>query len=596
MAKPQKKSGKQLQKQAPENKYFSYGLLAVFLALVFFASSYKISGDDDFFWHLATGRYVVQNHIVPDKDIFGYTSANDEWMPFEWGWDVLTYGLYNLGGYNAILAFRSLAFTFIFFLLYILLRKFKINSVVIILFFFMLLVGIMDRLSPRPHIITYLFFVTISFILLNYKYFDRDKNTKWLYFLPLIFLIWGNTHMGVLAGGLFLFIFTVSEMLVYLRPKAYSPSELKPPTKPQIVRLALISFACLLVLLINPHGLQTYIYAYSHTKMKMLETVNEWRSPFSDSMDFGFVGTLYKVFLFSGIIILLYAYAKKDLFFALVYIGFAVYSVRAIRFTVDYEILIFFFLAVSLNYYLDRFRGTSPKGILNLVFWSNATKVIVGLALIYVISLVPNNQIYESIKYYRISGWGINDDFIPVQLFDFMKANNISGTVYNQFGTGGYLVWNFPGQKNFIDSRNLNDRLFNEYDAIMTMKPGFEKKLEQYGVDYVIYLDPDLIRRPADLNKLVTAYFYKDPNWKIVFWDDKSILFVKNIPKFADVINKSEYQVFSPFVALMSKSDFEKRVRANPDKAKQELTRLAQTEPNGYLYKAMNEMAAKILQ
>src|SRR5260221_7019847 len=132
-------------------------MLASLLVLVFFASSYKISGDDDFFWHLATGRFVVENKHVPDKDIFGYTSANDEWIPFEWGWDVLTYGLYNIGGYNAVLAFRSLAFCFIFFLLYLLLRKFKVNSLVIIIVLFSLLVGCMDRLSPRPHIITYIF-------------------------------------------------------------------------------------------------------------------------------------------------------------------------------------------------------------------------------------------------------------------------------------------------------------------------------------------------------------------------------------------------------------------------------------------------------
>ena len=91
MPKQEAKTKKQSpQKPLEENKYFIYAMLASLLVLVFFASSYKISGDDDFFWHLATGRFVVENKYVPDKDIFGYTSANDEWIPFEWGWDVLT--------------------------------------------------------------------------------------------------------------------------------------------------------------------------------------------------------------------------------------------------------------------------------------------------------------------------------------------------------------------------------------------------------------------------------------------------------------------------------------------------------------------------
>jgi hypothetical protein len=117
------------------------------------AVSYQISGDDDLFWHLATGRYIVENKVVPDKDVFGHITSGTEWIPFEWGWDLLTYGLYNIGGYNAILLFRSLAFCFIFLLLYLLLRKFRVNSFLSVFALFVLLVAIMDRFSPRPHIL-----------------------------------------------------------------------------------------------------------------------------------------------------------------------------------------------------------------------------------------------------------------------------------------------------------------------------------------------------------------------------------------------------------------------------------------------------------
>src|SRR5437667_3249358 len=116
-----------------ENLYFIYGLFVILEILVFIFSSYKVTGDDDFFWHLATGRYVVENKVVPDKDVFGYVTAGNDWIPFEWGWDVITFGLYSLGGYNLILIFRSLAFCFVFFLLFILLRKFKVNSVIILI-------------------------------------------------------------------------------------------------------------------------------------------------------------------------------------------------------------------------------------------------------------------------------------------------------------------------------------------------------------------------------------------------------------------------------------------------------------------------------
>ncbi len=575
-----------------ENKYASFGMLGIFLVLVFLASSYKISGDDDLFWHLATGRYIVENKVVPDKDVFGHITSGSEWIPFEWGWDILTYGLYNIGGYNAILVFRSIAFCFVFFMLFMLLRKFKVNSFIAILLLLVLLVSTMDRLSPRPHIITYIFFSILLYILLNYKYIDREKYAKRLYFIPLIFLIWANSHMGVLAGGLILFVFTITETIIYSKPGSFSSGEIKPLSRAELKKLWIIAAVSGLVLLVNPHGIQTYLYAYSHTKMKMLETVNEWQNPFASKIDFGYIITLYKLFLYSGIIILIYAYKKKDLLFALMFIAFAVYSVRAIRFTVDYEMIMIPFIIISVNYFVMSIKNS---GVINFLK-GNIPKAALAAFLIYVISQIPSNAIYNTLQYYRIYGWGINGDFIPVQLFDFIKENKISGTPYNHFGTGGYMIWNFPGEKNFLDSRNLNDEIFNEYNSIMQMAPGFEKKLEDRGVDYVVYLDPDLIRRPNDLKRAVTAYFSRSPNWKLVFWDDKSMLFLKNIPKFADVINKYEYKVMNPYTGLFFRPEFDNNVKTNPERTRAEINRKAQTEPGGYLFKVMNDVAVGLLK
>ncbi len=575
-----------------ENKYAVYGLLGIFLTLVFFAASYKISGDDDLFWHLATGRYIVENKVVPDKDVFGFVTSGAEWIPFEWGWDILSYGLYNIGGYNAILAFRSIAFCFVFFLMFLLLKKFKVNVFLALFLLFLLLIGIMDRLSPRPHIITYVFFSILLYILLNYKYSDRKKYSRRLYLIPFIFLIWANSHMGVLAGGLVLFIFVITETIIFIKPSSYAGPDVKALSKEELKKLWIIAVISALILLVNPHGISTYIYAYGHTKMKMLATVNEWRSPFTDKLDFGIVLTIYKLFLYCGILVLLYSYLRKDIFFALIFTSFAIYSVRAVRFTVDYEIVILPFIAISVNYYLGMIKSQQFSGFIR----GNIPKGILGVFFVYIILQIPSDAIYEKMQYYRVSGWGINSDFIPVQMYDFMKENRISGTPFNHFGTGGYIVWSTPGEKNFIDSRNLNDDIFNEYNLILSMRPGFEKKLEERGIDYFVYLDPDLIRRPNDLKTLVTAYFSRDPNWKLIFWDDKSLLFVKNIPKFEEVINKYGYKVLNPYTFLFFKPEFDNNLKLKPQTAKDEITRKLKSDPKGILFQNMNQAAGKVLQ
>ena len=592
MAKKQKKTVHgpvSLKNEFKENPLYNYGLILFFTVFIFFLSSFKITGDDDVFWHLATGRYIVENHHVPSADVFGFVTQGQTWMPFEWGWDVLTYGVYNIGGYTALSVFRSIIFLLIFLILFLILRKFRVSYTIIFLFFTLLSFGIMDRLSPRPHIMSFLFFTLLLYIITEYRYFSR-KNFKILYFIPLIFLIWANMHMGIIAGIFLLGIYTLSEIIIYLKPDKFSSKEIPSLAKQELYRLIIIFIISLLVMLVNPNSFSTYVYAYEHTKMKLLETINEWRSPFDEMFGGGFVTIIYKLFLFGGVLILFYAYKRKDLFAAMVFIGFAVYSVRAVRFTVDYLIIITIFLAISVNYIIVNSKNEWLKNFFTV---NTIPKVIIEVVLLFCIVNIPNDKLYlEYLKYYRVSGFGINSDFIPTQMFDFMKENNIPVTgqrPLNHFGSGGFLIWNFPESKNFIDSRNLNDEIFSEYNTLMAKKPGFEKKLKDYDFDYFIYLAPDLVRAPNEMEQTIISYMSRHPEeWKLVFWDDKSFLFVKNLPKFKEIIDKFEYKYAAPYNFLYQKPVLEKAVTDDPEQLRSELKRKTAQDPNGLIINSIN--------
>lgn len=577
------------------NPLFDYALLAAFAIFIILFTTFKISGDDDVFWHLATGKYVMETGHVPSTDIFGYVTQGQEWMPFEWGWDVVTYNIYKAFGYEGLSVFRTIIFLSIFFIYYLILRKFKVSTTLSVFMFLIIAFGIIDRLTPRPHIISLLFFVLLLYLIISFRYFNR-KNT-YLYFIPVIFLLWANMHMGILAG-IFLFgIYVVSEVITYLKPSSYSSKEVPALDKKQLTLLAIIFVVSMLVMLINPNGIATYIYAYSHTKMKLLETINEWRSPFDSQYGGGFVGNIYKLFLFSGVLVFYYAFKKKDLFFGLIYLGFMVYSVRAVRFTVDYIIIIAIFLIVALSYILMNLRNKSISSFIND---KPALKVVIALILIYFSFNLPNNKLYlDTLQYYRISGFGINSDFIPTQMFDFMKENKITEIgekPFNHFGTGGYLVWNFPNAKNFIDSRNLNDNIFTEYNSIMSKRPGFEKKLNDYNIDYVLYLAPDLVRAPQEMQQTIISYLsQKSDEWKLVFWDDKSFLFVRNIPKFKEVVDKYEYKFLTPFNIVYQPQSVDKGFKNNLEEFKKEVNRQKAIEPNGALINSvLNKYQSKL--
>lgn len=563
--------------------YYDYALFIIFGIFIVLLTTFKITGDDDVFWHLATGKYIVETGHIPSQDVFGYVTQGQEWMPFEWGWDILTYGLYNLGGYTALSIFRTAVFLLIFYLYFLIYRKFKVSPAISFLILTILAFGTMDRLTPRPHIISLLFFVLLLYIIIQYRYFNRN-NYKILFFIPLIFLFWANMHMGIIAGMFLLGIWFISEIIIYFKLQSFSSKEIPALTKTELSRLALIFAGCILIMLINPNFYQTYIYAYSHTKMKLLETINEWKSPFGDGSDGGFVGNIYKLFLFGGVIILYYAAKKKDLFAALVYIGFAIYSIRAVRFTVDYNIVVSVFFTIALSFIIEHLRS---RGIKNFFTLSPIPKILISVFLLFCIFNLPNNKLYlETLQYYRISGFGINSDFIPTQMFDFMRQNKIPETgdrVFNHFGTGGFLVWNFPEEKNFIDSRNLNDSIFTEYNSIIAKRPGFEQKINNYNFDYAMYLAPDLVRAPQEMEQTSISYFSKSPEWDLVFWDDKSFLWVKSDPKFSNVSDQFTYKYVTPYNFVYNKAMIEKGIKEDKETVKKEIQRKLAEEPNGMI-------------
>lgn len=587
------KSAKTKSALPAENAYLTWGMFLVFLLCVFSVSTHKLE-DDDVFWHLSTGKFITENGFIPDKDVFGLATQDAEWIPFEWGSDLIFYNLYKVTGLNGIFIFTSILYCIFFLILFRLLKKFRVNPVITTIHFFFLLIAFFDRLSPRPHLFTYLSLAVLFYLLFTYKYINREKYLKRLYFLPVLFLFWGNLHLGVITGLLLFLIFVVSETVTFFYPKKFGNKDTGVISKTHLKKLVMIFIASTGVLLINPHGIRTYTYAYNHSKMKMLEQIAEWLSPFNGQIESTFVLTIYKALLFAGIIVLLYSYKKRDLTFFLICSVFAVYSLQAIRFIVDYEIVIVPLLAVSLNYYLLDKQSSKLTVNLNKIFKGNVTKVSLIVVLLYLSIQFQTDSFYITLQYNREAGLGVSNRYFPQGLYNFMIENKIKGTPYNNFDTGGYYKWLFPDQKIFIDSRNINDEIFNEYYSILKMQPGFQNKLDKYGIDLVIFFEPKLSRYPNIMKQQVTEFLINNKDWALIYWDDLSMLFAKRVQKNEDLITRYDYKVFNPYTAVFKQKQFEADLLNYPIALENEMKRKSAEEPQGYFYLGMGDIVKKV--
>lgn len=583
MSKSKQKKKSFQPKLLTENKNLNYFLLSLFVIFLIFLTTFKIGGDDDVFWHLATGKYIVETSSVPSTDVFGWQTEGVEWMPFEWGWDVLTYGIFSVSGYEGLSIFRTLIFIALFILLYLICKINGVQINLMMLFSIVVLFGIMDRLTPRPHIISLLFFLILLYLLISSRY-RSDSEIKLFYFIPPLFLVWSNMHMGVIAGVFIISIYYSIVMYDFFSNKSHVVSNIRKYSKREVTLIGVIFLVSGLCLFINPNGFATYAYAYEHTQMKLLETINEWRSPFDDMFAGSFIVIIYKVLLAIGLITLYYSYKTKDWLPFLMFLFFAVYSVRAIRFAVDYLIIVTPFILISLNYFFHQLKDGKIK---QQIQKGSMLKVVMILFLIYGIIRIPSDSFYlDDLKYYRVAGFGINDEFIPEQLFDFMEEQAVPSKgerILNHFGTGGYFVWRFPGEKNFIDSRNLNDEIFELYDLLIGKKPGFENQLSGLNVDYAVYLAPDLVRAPQEMEATIVSFFEKDDEWKTIFWDDKSFLFVKNVPEFSELIDEFEFKYITPYNFLYNREKIDKGFTEDAEQVQLELLRKKSEEPEGVI-------------
>src|ERR1700730_15035927 len=68
----------------------------------------------DFFWHLATGRWIVEHRALPVYDPFTLAAADVPWINGEWLYQVVLYAVQSVVGLRGLLWVNALFVAAIF--------------------------------------------------------------------------------------------------------------------------------------------------------------------------------------------------------------------------------------------------------------------------------------------------------------------------------------------------------------------------------------------------------------------------------------------------------------------------------------------------
>jgi hypothetical protein len=242
--------------------FFDKLLFAVFVlgVPVFVASHWTVFRDGDVSWHIAAGRWIVENGRVPSTDPFSFTMAGKQWIAFEWGAEVIYWTAYRVAGFAGLAATVAAALMTLATALFIYLRS-KAGPVALLVTFVVTYLVLMPFIMARPHVLGWPFLAAWSALLFHYR--DQGRSPP----LPLVLLIffWANIHGSYFAG----FIVAAAVALDALNEAGWD--------RQALVRWITFGIGCLVAAVVNANGMAGLLHPLTISGMETLPGIAEWR-------------------------------------------------------------------------------------------------------------------------------------------------------------------------------------------------------------------------------------------------------------------------------------------------------------------------------
>lgn len=509
--------------------------LVFFFAILVIYSSREVS-DLDIWLHLETGQYIVQHRLIPHQDIFSFSILGKPWINHEWLFQVISYLFFSAGGFSGLI-FMQAAVILLAFLALFFTQLRKNNPLVVFGVLYLTLLCCVYRIMIRPDIFSLLF---ISVYLCLLKVF-AEKNSFWIWSLPVLQLAWANIHGFSFVGPLIVFIFILSELV-----KRYA--RLPGIDNQQIKKLLAIFSLLVLAPLANPYGLRGVVYPLNvlgeiSGKGKIIFTyIMELKAPFSDGgvLDFNYL-VFYKLLVIVSLLCFFLNRRRANIFDLFLWLVFLAFSLTARRNIVYFALVAGFVILNNTGAIFENARGLFLKFRRSAPYpWLKYSCIAVffvypALSAQKFITEVSANSLgtYEL----RRSRDGLAQARYPQKAVNFLLENNLPARMFNDFNSGSYLIGNaFPRRKVFIDGRTelYGADFFTEYVEAGKGDPdAIEKIMEKYAIQGFF-----LTISAHDLQDGLLDYLLHNPGWKPVYLDEAAIIFLKDVPENSELIGR----------------------------------------------------------
>lgn len=171
-------------------------VLSVLLVVLLAANYFSPFGDLDYTWQIRTGEQIVREGRLRTADEFSYTIAGKVVADFEWLYEVVLWTVWNSFGYGGLKLLKTVLVAAPLLLVSRRLHAEGVGRHGILAALFVALAVLIPAWNLRP-----MYCTTIGLLLVAGWLHDHCTGRRRLdWRLPLVMLVWANTHPGVIVG------------------------------------------------------------------------------------------------------------------------------------------------------------------------------------------------------------------------------------------------------------------------------------------------------------------------------------------------------------------------------------------------------------
>ncbi|WP_298009703.1 MULTISPECIES: hypothetical protein [Anaerolinea] len=487
--------------------------LQILIGLMFFlavlASGERMMNvDGDLGRHLTIGKFILDTRWIPTKDVFSHTMGGEDLTPHEWVAQVVFALMERWLGLAGVVWLCALMIALTAVLIFQLSWERSGGWLTSIFVTLLTMAASSLHWLTRPHLFTFFF---LAVWLKGLEDLFQGKRYGRI-FLPLLMLVWANTHGAFLAGfvvwvvyglGLFWNIWVEKMSVDALSEKFRS--------------WLWVGGLSLIASLINPAGLDLWKTSVGYVRNAYLVGhTAEYLSPdFHTPSTFPF---LFMVILFLGVWGISRQKPRMDeVLIVVLWTAMGLYSARNIPL---FAVVSAPVLAKSIEMlwkerqgyfvWLDKLQHFN----LRLQSVDSKTGGWVTFLLVIVLSVWGAR-----------SGWipaRFAPEVFPVKAMDWLEIHPQEGNVFNYFPWGGYILYRaFPEVRVFIDGQTdfYGEALTRQYEQVITLSEGWQEVLAEYKVQWVLMPASSALVRTLE----------SDSMWQALYRDDVAVI-LRRVP------------------------------------------------------------------